>query len=86
MSIMHNAEKWLVDWFKEHGVQFEGDMEKLKNENFFNSGWIDSLGIIDLISDLEKQFNFAFLSADFQDRRFSSIQGLVEIIKVKISE
>jgi D-alanine--poly(phosphoribitol) ligase subunit 2 len=77
-----SAEKeWILDWFKRRkGIKEEIDDEEL---NYFEAGWIDSLGIIELITEIEDCFKIRFSPKDFQDRRFSTIGGLAQIIKEK---
>jgi acyl carrier protein len=70
----HN--EWLYEWF----VKRNPDVNLEPNENYFQQGVIDSLGIIELIEDIEVNYNIQFNSNDFQDRRFSSVNGLTEII------
>ncbi|MBI4308465.1 MAG: acyl carrier protein [Chloroflexi bacterium] len=54
-------------------------MEQLKL-NYFEAKLIDSLGVIELITEVEDHFGISFTDRDFQDRRFSTIGGLEEII------
>ena len=48
--------------------------------NYFESGWIDSFGIILLIEELEQAFGLKFNELHFQDRRFATSIGIAEII------
>lgn len=70
---------WVLEWFKRRGV-IENIDEKHINVNYFESGWIDSLGVIEFILDIESHFHINFSAEHFQDRRFSIIKGLAEII------
>ena len=76
----HN--EWLYEWFVKRSPNTNLD----RNGNFFLQGAIDSLGIIELIEDIEVNFKIRFNSNDLQDRRFSSVNGLTEIISEKINE
>jgi len=55
-------------------------------ENYFLKGWIDSLKFIELISDIENEFQISFSNNEFQDRTFSTVEGLIKIIEDKINE
>lgn len=77
---------WLVDWFKKNGKAPNLSVEKDLQANFFESGIIDSLEIIGLITDIENNFNIQFSEKHFQDRRFSTISGLTEIINELLQE
>ena len=76
---MNNFLLWLQTWFQEHGQAIQPDV----NDNFFDIGAIDSLGLIELIEDIEQAFEITFTQEDFLDRRFSSITGLAEILAEK---
>jgi len=52
--------------------------------NYFEMNYIDSLGIFELISTLENEFQCEFNENDFQDNSFSTINGLTKIIENKI--
>ena len=58
------------------GAHFE---EKLK-VNIFEKGIIDSLGLIQLVGSVEKQFHLELTSNDLQDERFQTIEGIANII------
>ena len=68
---------WLIAYFSKNGTIPE-DIEKI---DFFETGLIDSFGVIELIGEIESYFNIRFNEDNFQDRRFSTIKGLAEIIK-----
>lgn len=73
---------WLIGWFDKHGegsVPGKTHEEKLEID-YFNAGLIDSLGVIELIADVEEKFHIRFDDLSFQDRRFSTITGLMEIV------
>jgi len=70
---------WLAAWLTNRAP----DISLPDTENFFTAGAIDSFGVIEFIEDIERQFDIRFTQLDFQDRRFSSIAGLTEIITEK---
>ena len=78
---MNNYNEWLYEWFSKRNP----DVNISKDTDYFNQNLIDSLGIIELVEDLEANFKIQFISNDFQDRRFSSIKGLAEIMSEKKS-
>lgn len=81
---MNNIKDYLIQWFcKESGLE----IEKVKNnmeESFFELGWIDSLQFINFICDIEQNFKIEFNNEDFQNRAFSTIDGLSKIVEEKI--
>ena len=76
---MSGYQTWLLEWFQYHAPQ----VPLGPDDNFFLLGAIDSLGVIELIEDLEQDFSIRFSQEDFQDRRFTSIKGLAELLKEK---
>lgn len=77
---MKDYKIWLIDWFTRHAPHIALSPE----DNFFSAGAIDSLGVIELIEDMEQAYSVHFSQDDFQDQRFSSIDGLAEILKEKL--
>lgn len=69
---------WLYDFFSKRGNDLSQD--NFGSKNYFHEGWIDSLGIILLIEEAEEKFSISFSQEHFQDRRFSTIDGLSSII------
>ena len=69
-----NERDWLDAWFTERN-------KTEVSEDLFEN--IDSFGVIEMILDIEKHFSIRFTELDFQDRKFSTIEGLSEIIRGK---
>lgn len=74
-------EKNILNWLKEYFRKISDLPDNFEEVNYLESGLIDSLGIILLIEEIEKEFNVTFTEDYFQERRFVSIKGLSEIIK-----
>jgi ubiquinone/menaquinone biosynthesis C-methylase UbiE/acyl carrier protein len=73
---MKDIQNWLVDWFKKKKPITELDITR----NYFEAGLIDSLDVIDLIESIESHFKIKFNEMHFQDRNFSTIEGLSHMI------
>ncbi len=71
-------EQWLRGWFQARGAA--GATEASPTVDYFESKWIDSLAVIELIEAAEEKFAIHFREDDFMDRRFSSLGGLTQII------
>tara|TARA_B100000315_G_C14490379_1_gene547300 strand:- start:718 stop:969 length:252 start_codon:yes stop_codon:yes gene_type:complete len=81
---MNECIKWLKDYFRSRNNHSENPD---RSANYFEAGLIDSLGLIELIDEIETKFNIRFNQEHFQDRRFSTIEGLAEIIEgLRINE
>jgi len=80
--------KWLLELFKKNNQEaFESisnEIEDLENKNYFELGLIDSFGIIILIEEIETYYSIRLSEKHFEQRRFSTIAGLAEIIEEEI--
>lgn len=76
---MDEPEGWLVGWFaRKRSVapaHVAGEVD------YFEAGWIDSLGIVELVADIEDHFGLRFDERHFQDRRFATVSGLASIVR-----
>lgn len=79
-SQSHDDIVYIIDeWFRGRGVtDLDVDM------SYMEQNAIDSLGLIELIEDMEHEFKIRFSAADFQDRRFVTISGLGFIIHERL--
>jgi len=77
--MMKNEKQWLVEWFRARGPLPESTEEAARTY-YFEKGLIDSMDIVDLVTEVEKEFEVRFSEQHFQDRRFATIGGLAEII------
>lgn len=70
----------VLSWFEARGaVPGSAPEEKLATD-FFAAGLLDSLGVVELVAHLEGRFGVRFEDRHFQQRRFSTIGGLAEIV------
>ena len=77
---------WLSAWFVKNTNISEGEVAECSSKSYFELGLIDSLKFISFIPDLEEHFNIQFSNDEFQDRSFSTINGLVDIIFSKVNQ
>ena len=77
---------WLIRWFEKNSLSNEINVKDSVNQNYFENGWIDSLKFIDLVTQIEEEFSIRFSNDEFQDRKFSTIEGLAKIIEEKNDE
>lgn len=82
---MEEIREWIINWFEKNSTATRNDIESKQEENYFNTGWIDSFAFINFISDIEENFKISFSNDEFQDRDFATINGLVKIIKGKLN-
>lgn len=52
---------------------------------YLDAGVINSLGLIDLVTEIESRFNVRFENEDFEDPRFRTVGGLLAILRSKVN-
>ena len=57
------------------------DADKL---NFIRQGYVDSIGVIKFVADIEAEFDIVLHDTDIESADFRTIGGLVSIIQDKI--
>lgn len=77
---------WIIDWFVKNTDLVKDEIMKNGRENYLEKGWIDSFKFISYITDIETKFNIHFSNDQFQDRNFSTIEGIIKIIEEKIND
>ncbi len=75
-----NVAQWLTEWFADRGAVVPESMDEMLSQNYFEAGYVDSFGVIEMIADIEDKFDIRFTSEHFQERRFAIVSGLSEII------
>ncbi len=77
---MEEIRDWVKKWFIENGNVDGNLLEMKQEENYLDAGFIDSFTFIGLIADIEENFDICFENNQFEDRKFATLNGLVEII------
>lgn len=77
--------EWIIKWFNKNSNISIETLEKKSNENYFEEKWIDSFAFINFLSDVEEHYNIKFSNDEFQNRDFSTIDGLANIIGNKLN-
>ena len=73
---MDRTIEWLVERLSDTGDLGPNPLER----NIFEAGWIDSFETILLVEAIEVEFDLRFTQEAFQDRRFTTIRGIAEIV------
>ena len=76
-----DVKAWLLSWFESNTEVARTELEENVNSNYFDKEYIDSFEFISLIADIEDEFGISFDNDQFEDRSFSTINGLVKIIE-----
>jgi acyl carrier protein len=72
---MNDTESWLLEYLR---ISPNGGEEL--TENYFERGVIDSLGIVQLVVEIEERFGIRLESGHLQDQRFCTVRGLAQIV------
>ena len=79
---MENIQSWLHGYISKIDPEFAKlSPSQYRSLNFFASTCLDSMALMSLILDAEKQFRFSFAPENFQDRRIQTIEGLSQVIQ-----
>lgn len=76
-----DIQNWLIEWFVENSFAGRDELLQGLEQNYFECGWLDSLGFITLLDVIEEQFGIEFDNDAFEDRDFSTIVGLAKILE-----
>lgn len=77
---MELIREWIINWFIENSDIEKQELEENISQNYMALKYIDSFGFINFVSDIEEHFDITFENEQFQDRQFSTIDGLSKII------
>ncbi len=84
-------QSWLTDWFVTRGkvhtnVTSAVPADTLSKTDYFEAGWLTSMEVVELVTEIERQFAVQFSERDLQDPRFVTIAGLTELIIERSTE
>ena len=77
---MTETERWIVEYFEQHGKLNGETAEELLDANYFELELLDSLGVVQMIVGIEDDLGVRLESPHMQDPRFCSIRGLAAIV------
>ena len=77
---------WIINWFVKNADVTKGELDQHLSDNYFDMGYIDSFEFISLIGEIEDKLGVQFDNDQFEDRSFSSIDGLIRIIEEKLKD
>ena len=77
---MERNKKVVLDFFARHGKSPLPADDSALGVSYLDTGVIDSLGIVTLITELEAKLDVRFSAEDMQSYEFQSVGGLVSIL------
>ena len=78
--------EWVVQWFAKHALRTEEEIATNSSKNYFELKYVDSFAFINLLSDIEDKYDIVFSNEVFEDRSFSTIDGLIEMIEKELPQ
>jgi acyl carrier protein len=75
--------KFVINYIEKRGKLPENI--NLDEFNYIETGYVDSMGIIKFIVELEKEFDIEIKDDDMLSPKFKTIGGLIELIEGKIN-
>jgi acyl carrier protein len=76
VSTKIQLESWIINWFKKRNPDEDVNVK----DDYVSCGLIDSLGVFELVFELEDQFSFKFTDDDFKHPHFRTIYGMTQLI------
>ena len=74
------VQNWIIEWFVENTFAEKADLLQGLDNNYIDYGWLDSMGFITFLIDIESEFGIEFDGDAFQDQEFFTIEGLSKIL------
>jgi acyl carrier protein len=78
------VQDWLTEWFlarnKIDAISRERLGGNLRDADYFEAGWLTSMEVVELVTEIERRFEMQFSEADLQDPRFVTITGLSDLV------
>ena len=81
-----NVREWLITWFEKNSDLSKKEIENNFYDDYLAKGWIDSFKFISFVTEIEEEFKITFSTDEFQNRAFSTLEGLDEIIEARIEK
>ena len=81
----HNIEKILHDYICEHYLPHNNNSNLTFDKHLFQSGIIDSAGLISFLCFIENEFSITIPDEDLLPDKFSTIDSMASYIKTKLS-
>jgi acyl carrier protein len=74
------VQTWIKDWFANRTKIGKQPNESSLDVDYLEAGWLTSMEVVELITEIEQQFGIQFSDDDMQDPRFVTIAGLSELV------
>ena len=76
----------LVEFLKENCLPQKTEVKLKHEDNLFNTGILDSAGLLHFVGYIEKKFEFSIPDEDLIPEKFTSIMSITNYIRSRIEE
>lgn len=63
----------------------KNDVNPGSDESLFESGVLDSFALLEMVSELEKEFHIQVPDADLVPRKFETLERISEYVRARVS-
>ena len=78
-------EEFITSYFLDRNPDKDLRRSELLRRDYFAAELIDSFGAIEMIGAIEEEFGIEFVFDDFEQPEFKIVEGLIGIIRSKLS-
>ena len=76
----------LVEFLRENCLPQKTEVNLKNEDNLFNTGILDSAGLLHFVGYIEKKFEFSIPDEDLIPEKFTSITSIANYIRSRIEE
>ena len=81
-----DIENILVKFLEENCLPQRAEISLNHEDNLFNTGILDSAGLLHFVAYIEQEFNFSIPDEDLIPEKFTSIRSVANYIRSKLKE
>lgn len=81
---MEDVKEFVIDYLEREYKLPEN--VNLDDFNYVNTGYVDSIGVIQFISMLEDEFDIEFTDEELEDSKYQFAGEMIKLVEKKISE
>ena len=80
------VKEWLINWFEKNSDLNLNEILTGVNDDYLAKGWIDSFKFVSFVTAIEDEYKITLSNKEFQNKNFSTLEGLTEIIEDRIEK
>lgn len=81
---MSDVEQQVLAFFEQRGIALGDTREEQLGREYLDEGLLDSMGIVAMVLDFEREFGISFAPEDMQSVEFRTVGGLVQLIAQRV--